>query len=475
MQPLHHRDGHCPLDVSELQCDVVGSQAGQLPTVRCEQAAGRGRQVLDVDAHPRCLVQRGHRHLSTSVRRPRCLLPATVGAMQHQLNLRGAPGLQTLEHAARTAAGSSGWFRCWRRPCLHSDERHSSASVRPPLGPVHVGCWRAGASGATTAADGREVTHLAAVAAGLTGGPAVTSITVGVASAADALLLSRPVPPRTAAASPELPRSRVEAGGWMRRGGGGGGGDGAANSTGIVGSYSSSGLGSCGSSGLGSCGSSGLGSCGSSGLGSCGSSGLGSCGSSGLSGCGSSGLGGCGSSGLGSCGSSGLSGCGSSGLGSCGSSGLGSCGSSGLGSCDSSGLGSCGSSGLGSCGSSGLGSCGSSGLGSCGSSGLGSCGSSGLSGCGSSGLSGCGSSGLGGCGSSGLGGCGSSGLGGCGSSGLGGCGSSGLGGCGSSGARRRLRQRWVAWSGHAPPGPQDVPRGAGLGAGLPGIAPAAGR
>ena len=220
VQLLHHRDGHCPLDVSELQCDIAGSQAEQLPTVRCEQAAGRGRQVLDVDAHPRCLVQRGHRHLSTSVRRPRCLLPATVGAMQHQLNLRGAPGLQTLEHAARTAAGSSGWFRCWRRPCLHSDERHSSASVRPSLGPVHVGCWRAGASGATTAADGREVTHLAAVAAGLTGGPAVTSITVGVASAADAFLLSRPVPPRTAAAFPELPRSRVEAGGWMRRAGG---------------------------------------------------------------------------------------------------------------------------------------------------------------------------------------------------------------------------------------------------------------
>ena len=40
---------------------------------------------------------------------------------------------------------------------------------------------------------------------------------------------------------------------------------------------------------------------------------------------------------------------------------------------------------------------------------------------------------------------------------------------------RRLRQRWAAWSGHAPPGPPDVPRGAGLGAGLPGIVPAAGR
>ena len=144
-----------------------------------------------------------------------------------------------------------------RASTVHSDERHSSASVRPPLGPVHVSCWRAGAPGATTAADGCEVTHLAAVAEGLTGGPAVTGVTVGVASAADALLLSRPVPPRTAAASPELPRSRVEAGGWMRRGGGGGGGDGAANSTGVVGSYSSSGLGSCGSSSVGSCGSGG--------------------------------------------------------------------------------------------------------------------------------------------------------------------------------------------------------------------------
>ena len=256
MQLLHHRDGHRPLDVSELQCDVAGSQAGQLPTVRCEQAAGRGRQVLDVDAHPRCLVQRGHRHLSTSVRRPCCLLPATVGAMQHQLNLRGAPGLQTLEHTARTAAGSSGWFRCWRRSCLHSDERHSSASVRPPLGPVHVGCWRAGAPGATTAADRGEVTHLAARAAGLTGGPAVTGVTVGVASAADALLLSRPVP-WTAAASPELSRSGVEAGGWMRPGGGGGGGDGAADGTGVVGSCGSSGFGSCGSSGFGGCGSGG--------------------------------------------------------------------------------------------------------------------------------------------------------------------------------------------------------------------------
>ena len=143
-----------------------------------------------------------------------------------------------LPEQQRVAAVGSG-VDVARASTVHSDERHSSASVRPPLGPVHVSCWRAGAPGATTAADGCEVTHLAAVAAGLTGGPAVTGVTVGVASAADALLLSRPVP-WTAAASPELPRSRVEAGGWMRRGGGGGGGDGAANSTGVVGSYSSS-------------------------------------------------------------------------------------------------------------------------------------------------------------------------------------------------------------------------------------------